>query len=66
MCLDEECKDNFLLCKSCKSSSIHKHSKTSIVNIEEVKKQLCEVWEVGNVFSEYKKKTNTFYEELRK
>ena len=66
MCLDEECRDKFLLSKSYQGSNIHKHSKTSIVNIEEVKKQVSEVWEVDNAFSEYKTKINVFYDEMRK
>lgn len=30
ICLDEECSENFLLCRACKDSNAHKHSKTTI------------------------------------
>jgi hypothetical protein len=34
LCLDEECKENFLLCQACKESNVHKHSKTSFEHIK--------------------------------
>lgn len=46
MCLDEECKARFLLCQQCKETIAHKHSKTSIVQIENLQKQLGEAWEI--------------------
>ena len=37
ICLAENCKSEFFLCAECKSSNMHKHSKTDLVEINEIR-----------------------------
>ena len=59
ICLDEDCSEKFLLCKSCKESSVHKHSKTTIEVIAEVKQKLKETWELKD------SKIKPYYKKVR-
>lgn len=44
LCLAEDCKADLFLCPDCKDVSQHKHSKTDIVSIEDIKSKLKHAW----------------------
>lgn len=67
LCLADDCKENLFLCESCQAINVHKHSKTDIRLIAEIKDKLRAVWEPKESLVEpYFQKIAQFYEGLRK
>ena len=67
ICLDEECKQKFLLCQTCRESNTHKHSRTAIEDIRGVQQKLSSRWEIkDSKFDAYYKKIRLFYDKVRK
>lgn len=66
LCLAEDCKENLFLCEKCQNTNVHKHSKTDIRAISEIKQKLKSVWEPKNsLIGPYFKKISQFYESLK-
>ncbi len=66
MCLESDCKDAFLINADEDMDSKHKHTKTSIYKIEEVREKLKDAWEPKeSMIQAYKKKQNEFYNNLK-
>ena len=65
LCLAEECTEDLFLCAA-GNKTPHKHSKTDIQLISEIKKKLKEAWEPKeSTIDPYFQRTKKFYDDLR-